>query len=312
MNDNVWVVALAAAVSVGTPLTLAAVGEILAERAGVLNLGVEGMMLLGAVCAFLAADAWGDPWLALLCGILAAGALSLVHAFLSVTLRANQIVSGLALVIFGTGLAQFLGQPVEGKRRGARFVALHLSGLRDIPIVGPIVFRQNVLVYVTLVIVAVAAFYLYRTRAGLALRAVGESPATADAQGIHVARVRYVHVLLGGLLAGFGGAYQALARVPSWSQAATTNGIGWIALALVVFASWKPWRALAGAVIFGFALRANFTLQAADITFVPAEFLSMLPYVLTVLVLVALSFRDIRARAGAPAALGLPYVRDER
>jgi ABC-type uncharacterized transport system permease subunit len=312
VNDNVWVVALAAAVSVGTPLTLAAVGEVLAERAGVLNLGVEGMMLLGACCAFLAADAWGDPWLALLCGVLAAGALSLVHAFLAVTLRASQIVSGLALVIFGTGLASFLGQPVEGKERGARFVAVHVTGLQDLPIVGPIVFRQNVLVYATLAVVAASAFYLYRTRAGLALRAVGESPATADVQGIRVARVRYVHVLLGGLLAGAAGAYQALARVPSWSGAATTNGIGWIALALVVFASWKPWRALAGALVFGFALRANFTLQAADITFVPAEFLSMLPYVLTVLVLVVLSFRDIRARAGAPAALGVPYVRDER
>jgi simple sugar transport system permease protein len=312
VNDNVWVVALAAAVSVGTPLTLAAVGEILAERAGVLNLGLEGMMLLGAVCAFLAADAWHDPWLALLCGIVAGAALSLVHAFLSITLRANQIVSGLALVIFGTGLAEFLGQPVEGDRRGASFVAVHMSGLHDLPIVGPVAFGQNVLVYVTVAVVAVAAFYLRRTRAGLALRAVGESPETADARGIRVARVRYVHVLLGCVLAGFGGAYQALARVPSWSQAATTNGIGWIALALVVFASWKPWRALAGALVFGFALRANFTLQAADITFVPAEFLSMLPYVLTVLVLVALSFGDLRSRAGAPAALGVPYVRDER
>jgi ABC-type uncharacterized transport system permease subunit len=312
MNDNVWVVALAAAVSVGTPLTLAAVGEILAERAGVLNLGVEGMMLLGAVCAFLAADAWHDPWLALLCGILAGGALSLLHAFLSVTLRANQIVSGLALVIFGTGLAQFLGQPVEGKERGARFVALHVAGLDGIPVVGPVVFRQNVLVYATVVVVAAAAFYLHRTRTGLALRAVGEAPAAADVQGIRVARVRYVHVVLGGLLAGSAGAYQALARVPSWSQASTTNGIGWIALALVVFASWKPWRAAAGAAVFGFALRANFTLQAAGITSVPAEFLSMVPYLLTIVVLVALSFGDVRDRAGAPAALGLPYVRDER
>ena len=146
----------------------------------------------------------------------------------------------------------------------------------------------------------------------MALRAVGESPGTADAQGIRVARVRYAHVVLGGLLAGGAGAYQALARVPSWSGAATTNGIGWIALALVVFASWRPWRALAGAVVFGFALRANFTLQAAGISSVPAELLSMLPYLLTIAVLVILSVRDGRDRAGAPAALGVPYARDER
>ncbi len=312
MNDAVWVLTLAAAVSAGTPLVFAAVGEILAERSGVLNLGVEGMMLLGAVCSFLAATASGNPFVGLLAGVLAGGALSLVHAFLAVTMRANQIVSGLALVIFGTGLATFLGNPIEGDPLGPRIGDLPIPLLSSLPILGPILFRQDILVYASWVVVALAAFYMVRTRAGLALRACGESPETADAMGLSVARVRYMHVVVGGLLAGAGGAYQILARVPSWSGAGTTAGIGWIALALVVFAAWRPWRALFGAYLFGAALAANFALQAAGVRLLPAEFLSMLPYLLTILVLVILSARGARKRLGAPAALGEPYVREER
>lgn len=312
INANVWVIALAGAISFGVPLVLAALGEILAERSGVLNLGVEGMMLIGAVSAFLIADATGSPWLALLAAMAAAAALASVHAFLCVTLRANQIVSGLALVIFGGGLARFVGSSVEGQPRGAEIDPLRVPGLADLPIVGRVVFQQDVLVYATVVVTALVAFYLTRTRPGLALRAVGESPATADAAGIAVARVRYVHVIVGGAFAGAGAAYTMLVLVPSWNGAGTTDGVGWIALALVVFASWRPWRALAGAVIFGFALRANFTLQAAGISVVPPEILSMLPYVLTIAVLVALAPTATRRRAGAPTALGQPYVRDER
>jgi len=312
INHNVWVVALAGAISFGVPLTLAALGEILAERSGVLNLGVEGMMLVGAVSAFLVADSTHSPWLALVAGIAAAAALASVHAFLCVTLRANQIVSGLALVIFGSGLARFVGSSVEGKPRGAQVDPMRIPGLADLPLLGRVLFQQDVLVYATVAVTALVAFYLMRTRAGLALRAVGESPATADAAGIAVARVRYIHVIAGGAFAGAGGAYLMLVRVPSWNGTGTTDGIGWIALALVVFASWRPWRALAGAVIFGYALRANFTLQAAGITAVPAEILSMLPYVLTIVVLIALAPTAVRRRAGAPNALGQPYVRDER
>jgi len=312
LNDAVWVLTLSAAVSAGTPLVFAAVGEILAERSGVLNLGVEGMMLLGAVASFLAATASGNPFVGLAAGVLAGGALSLVHAFLAVTMRANQIVSGLALVIFGTGLATFLGNPIEGDPLRSRIVDMPVPLLSGIPVLGPVLFRQDVLVYASWVVVAVAAFYLVRTRAGLTVRACGESPETADAMGLNVARVRYVHVVLGGLLAGAGGAYQILARVPSWSGAGTTAGIGWIALALVVFAAWRPWRALFGAYLFGAALAANFALQAAGVNLLPAEFLSMLPYLLTILVLVVLSARGARKRLGAPAALGEPYVREER
>jgi general nucleoside transport system permease protein len=313
MNETVLALTLAAAVSAGTPLALAAIGELITERAGILNLGVEGMMLLGAVTTFLAANATGNPWIGLVAGVAAGGALAAVHAFLSVTMRSNQIVSGLALVIFGTGLSTFIGRPVEGVPLppSARLSAMPIPGLENLPLVGRALFQQDVLVYASWVIAVAAAFYLFRTRPGLSLRAVGESPATADVMGLPVNTIRYVHTIVGGLLAGGAGSYLMLVRVPAWSQAATTNGIGFIAIALVVFASWRPLRALLGAYLFGLALRANFALQAAGVT-VPAELLSMIPYVLTIAVLIALSFSDLRRRAGAPDALGLAYVREER
>jgi general nucleoside transport system permease protein len=312
VNETVLVLTLAAAVSAGTPLALAALGALLSERAGVLNLGIEGIMLVGAVTAFLAADASGRPLVGLAAGVVAGAAFTSIHAFLSVTMRANQIVSGLALVIFGTGIATFLGQSIEGRPLSARLPRTSIVGLAEFPVVGRVLFSQDVVVYGTWVVIVLAALYLTRTRTGLALRSVGESPATADAVGIRVAAMRYTHVIVGGGLAGAGGAYIILARVPAWAQAGTTNGIGWIAIALVVFASWRPLRALAGAYLFGAALRANFALQAAGITTIPAEFLAMLPYVLTIVVLMVLSATDTRSRLGAPAALGTPFVRDER
>ncbi len=312
MNANAWVITLGAAFAAGTPIVLAALGAILHERSGVLNLGVEGMMLVGAVSAFLAADAWGNVWLALGCGVLAGGALSMVHGALTITMRANQIVSGLALTLFGTGLVKYLGEPVSGVKIPARVVELDVPGLGDLPILGQVLFRRDVLVYATWVLVVLVSLYINHTRRGLALRAVGESPATADAQGISVTGVRYGHVLAGGLFAGAGGAYQALARAPSWNQEFTTDGIGWIALALVVFSSWRPGRALCGAVIFGFAIRSRFTFQAQEITVIPNVVLEMLPYLLTIAVLIVISTGSTRQRLGAPAALGRPYVREER
>ncbi len=314
MNETVLAMTLAAAVAAGTPLALAAIGELITERAGILNLGVEGMMLLGAVTTFLVALATGSPWLGMAAGALAGAGLSAAHAFLTISLRANQIVSGLALVIFGTGLSTFLGRPVEGMPlpRESRLPRMSIEILQDLPLLGRVLFQQDVVVYATWIIAALTAFYLFRTRPGLSLRAVGESPATADVMGLRVNAIRYVHTIVGGLLGGGAGAYLMLARVPAWSQAATTNGIGFIAIALVVFASWRPWRALLGALIFGLALRANFALQAAGVTFVPAEFLAMTPYLLTILVLIVLSFSDLRRRAGAPEALGVPYAREER
>lgn len=311
MNDGAFVLTLAAAVAAAVPIALAALGELLSERAGVLNLGVEGMMLIGAVTAFQAGDATGNLWFALLAGGLAGAAFSIIHAVLSVTFRANQIVSGLALVIFGTGLSTFIGKSIEGLPLATDFRPVRWGPLADIPLVGPVVFDQDPIVYATVVVAVLISLYLNRTKTGLALRAVGESPATADTMGVAVSAFRYAHVMLGGLFAGFAGAYLVLGQVPSWSQAGTTAGLGWIALALVVFASWKPMIVLLGAFLFGFARRANFWLQGEGVD-IPAEFLAMLPYLLTVIVLVAFGSRKVRNRVGAPAALGVPYTRDER
>ena len=311
MNDTAIVLTLAASIVAAVPIALAALGELLSERAGVLNLGVEGMMLIGAVTAFQVGDASGSIWLALAVGGLAGAALALVHAVLTITLRANQIVSGLSLTIFGTGLATFVGKSVEGLPLAADFRPTAWGPLADLPLVGPVLFDQDPIVYLTAVLGVAIGLYLNRTRAGLAVRAVGESPATADSMGIAVARIRYLHVLAGGLLAGAAGAYLVLGQVPAWSQDGTTSGLGWIALALVVFASWKPARVLLGAVLFGFSRQLNFYFQGRGVD-IAAEMLSMLPYLLTIAVLVVWGSRDLRRRVGAPAALGLPYVRDER
>jgi simple sugar transport system permease protein len=310
MNDAAFVLTLAASVSAAVPIALAALGELLSEKAGVLNLGVEGMMLIGAVAAFQAGDSTGNLWLALLAGSVAGLLFSLIHAFLTITLRANQIVSGLALVIFGTGLSTFIGKSIEGIPLEPEFDKIAWGPLADIPILGPVLFDQDPMVYATIVFAFAIAFYLNRTKAGLALRSVGESPATADSMGVSVGAIRYIHVMAGGFFAGMAGAYLVLALVPSWSQAGTTAGTGWIAIALVVFAAWRPVGVLAGAFLFGFARRANFWLQGEGVD-IPAEFLSMLPYVLTILVLVIWGVRS-SGRSQAPAALGVPYVRDER
>jgi simple sugar transport system permease protein len=309
VNDSVFVATLAAAVVAGTPLVWAALGALLNERAGVLNLGVEGMMLLGACTAFLASHASGSALVGLLAGALGGVALAAVHAVSAISLRANQIVSGLALTIFGSGLARFLGKPVEGATITGKIGDLPLPGLRSIPVLGPVFFGQDVLVYLSWAACAAVAFYLARTRAGLGLRAVGDSPETADAMGIRVAASRYAHTIAGGALCGVGGAYLVLRVVSSWNQEGTTGGQGWIALALVVFAGWRPLVIILGAYLFGLALRANFALQGEGVQ-IPAELLSMLPYLLTIAVLVVLSVA--RWDGGAPQALGRPFVRDER
>jgi ABC-type uncharacterized transport system permease subunit len=311
VNDSALVLTLAASVVAAVPIALAALGELLAERSGVLNLGVEGMMLVGAVTAFQVGNGTGNIWLALFVGALAGTGLSLLHAVLSVTLRANQIVSGLSLTIFGTGLATFVGKSIEGLPLATDFRPTAWGPLADIPVIGPMFFDQDPIVYVTVVLAIVIGLYFSRTRAGLSVRAVGESPATADSMGVAVARSRYLHVLAGGFLAGAAGAYLVLGQVPSWSQDGTTSGLGWIALALVVFASWNPTRVLLGAFLFGFSRQLNFYLQGRGVD-IPAEVLSMLPYLLTIFVLVVWGSRDLRRRVGAPAALGVAYVREER
>jgi len=301
----------------GTSLLYATVGEILTERAGILNLGVEGIMIVGAVTGFAAAYHTKQVWVGVGVAMLAGAAMASIHAFLSVSLRAEQVVSGLALTIFGTGLANYLGQrlgpggaPLVGMV-GPKFTPVSLSGLAEIPVLGKSVFNQDILTYATYLLVPLLWFFLNRTRPGLHLRAVGENPQTADAMGVNVAGIRYLYTIVGGMLIALGGAHLSLAYTPGWTEGLTA-GRGWIAVALVIFATWDPVRAVVGAILFGGINAVQFRMQAAGTT-IPAAFLNMLPYAFTIVVLVFVTWWEgIRKRVGAPAALGLPYAREEK
>ena len=312
MNSNIWLITFADAISIATTLILASLGAMLSERSGVINLGVEGYLLMGAVTAFQLGMGFGNVWLAVLAPILVGVAMAVVHGVLVISLRANQIVSGLAMVIFGTGLSQFLGKSVEGERRPVSIEPIDFGALSDVPLLGPVIFGHDPVTYITWILVVLASLYINRTRPGLILRATGDAPATVDAQGVSVTAVRYLHTIVGGALMAFGGSWFMLARGTAWSQESTTNGIGWIALALVVFAAWRPLRAVLGAVLFGFTLQVPFTLQAQQINVVAPEMVKMLPYLATLFVLVILSTPRARRVLGAPKMLGIPFVRDER
>ncbi len=319
MNNSFVVVVLASGVLYGTPLLYAALGEVLAERSGVLNLGVEGMMLMGAVMGFWTVERVPGPTpliLAASIGIaaLAGAVMAAIHAFLVITLRANQIVSGLALTIFAgaAGLSSYLGNDLQlsGKPANHQFQEVLPSSWQNLPVVGPIIFGQSLLVYASWVCVVLVALYLTRTRLGLNLRAVGESPGAADAMGVNVSRYRYAHTLIGGAFAGVGGAAFSLSITPQWVDG-LTQGAGWIAIALVIFAFWRPTLCLVGAYFFGAFTALPFALQGHGVTVAP-ELFQTLPYVATIVALVLVSSRAARLRFGAPAALGLPYVREER
>jgi general nucleoside transport system permease protein len=308
---------LAIAIVAGASLVYATIGEIFTERSGILNLGVEGMMIMGAVTGFAAAFHSQNAWMGLFVAVLVAGAMALIHAFLTISLRADQVVSGLALTLFGTGLSSFLGQRLGPNGAalvgltGPRFRSVSLPLLSEIPFLGTILFNQDVLTYIIYFLVPLSWFFLYKTRPGLYLRAVGESPQTADAMGINVVRLRYLYTVLGGMLVGAGGAHLSLAYTPGWTEH-LTGGRGWIVIALVIFATWDPARAVVGALLFGGVNAIQFRLQAVG-TAIPASLLNMLPYILTVVVLVAITwFESFRKRVGPPAALGLPYMREER
>lgn len=307
MSFSLVTVVLAAAITAGTPILYASLGELICERAGVLNLGVEGMMLVGAVTGFIVTVQTGNHWLGFGMGIFCGGLVALIHAFLSVTLHANQVVSGLALTMFGTGLSGYLGQKMVGIPLESPFRAFDLPGLSNIPCLGPIFFQHDALVYLSYILIPLCWYLLFRTSAGLNLRAVGEHPGAADAAGLNVAAFRYFAVVAGGMLAGAGGAYLSLAYSPSWVQNMSA-GRGWIAVALVIFAMWNPLRALLGAYLFGGIEALGFRLQAVGITVSPF-FLRMLPYLFTILVLVLVTSGR---NAGAPAALGISYEREER
>jgi len=320
MNNSLLVVLIASGVAYGTPLLFAALGELLAERSGVLNLGVEGMMLVGAVMGFwtverVHANTELTLVLALLVGAFAGTVMAAIHAFLVITLRANQIVSGLALTIFAgaAGLSSYLGNDLNLADRPAvhAFHAFLPTSMQSWPVVGPILFGQNVLVYVSWVCVIGVGLYLTRTRPGLNVRAVGESPAAADTMGINVTRYRYAHTLAGGAFAGVAGASITLAITPQWVDG-ITGGAGWIAIALVIFAFWRPELCLVGAYFFGALQALAPQLQARNISLGPTVLWSnSLPYVMTIVVLVVVSTGTARRRLGAPAALGVPYVREE-
>ena len=315
MNDSVAVLSIVQIIVVGTPILLAAVGETLTQRSGVMNLGIEGMMLFGAVLTFWATNETGSVWIGIVGGAIAGAVLAFVHAVLAVSLRTSQIVSGLALVLVGTGLSGYIGglgeSPLTGEPAAAQFPTLFPAAVRDWPLVGPILFGRDLMVYASWILVAVASAYLFRTRAGLALRAVGEDPAAADTAGISVSRVRYAHTVLGGALAGVAGGYLCIQVTGTW-QEGITAGIGWIAFALVIFSGWRPWRALVAAYVFGALTSLGFTLQLAGVS-VPSELLAMLPFILTIVVLIIVS----SGRAGArrmrpPTALTVPYRRESR
>jgi len=317
------IIILQAGVASGTVLLFATVGEIFAERSGILNLGVEGMMLIGAMSAFSVAVSTGSPWLGVLVAMLAAGLLSQIHAFITVTLQADQVVSGLAITFLGAGISVVLGEGLSKAGAVSLLPAFSIPVLSQIPILGPIFFTdQSIMVYIGYFLLPLAWYYINRTRPGMHLRAVGEQPAAADSLGINVYRLRYFYVFVGGILAGLAGATINLAISPGWFSELTTGGQGWIAIGLVIFAQWDPLRAAFGAYAFGALRRLILDIQGPTIILGLANpffynpylgfFLQMLPYAFTIIVLAIGSREAIRKRLGAPAALGLPYIRGER
>jgi len=317
------VIILNAGVASGTVLLFATIGEIFSERSGVLNLGVEGMMLIGAMSGYSVALSTGSPWLGVLAAALVAGLLSQVHALITIQFQADQVVSGLALTFLGTGLSLVFGEGLSKAGAVSLLPTLTIPGLSAIPVLGPILFDgQSVMVYLGYLLIPLAWFIIYRTRPGMHLRAVGEFPAAADALGINVARLRYLYVFVGGTLAGLSGATISLAVSPGWFSHLTTSGQGWIAIGLVIFAQWDPLRGALGSYAFGALRRLILDIQGPTAIFGLRNpfyynpyfgfFLQMLPYAFTIVVLVIGSREAIRKRLGAPAALGLPYVRGAR
>ena len=313
---------LRSGLSTGTILIFAAIGEILTELSGIQNLGVEGMMLVGAMAAFKTALATGNPWIGLLVGIAAGGLLSLAHAVVTIHFQADQVVSGLSLTFLGTGLALVLGEGLTGQN-APLIPNVTIPLLSQIPWVGRVFFSDlNLLVYIGYLFIPIAWWYINKTRPGLHLRAVGEKPAAADSLGVSVYGTRYLYTFIGGCLAGLAGSAISIAISPGWYSSQTTSGQGWIAVALVIFAQWNPLRAALGGYLFGMLRRFMLDLQGPMTLFgAPnpffynhnlAFFLQMTPFLLTIIALVLGSAASRRQRIGAPAALGVPYVRGER
>ena len=294
-------------VGAATPIVLAATGELVVERSGVLNLGVEGMMIMGAVTAFGAALATGNPYAGVLVGALAGVAMSLLFGLFTVYLASNQVATGLALTLLGLGLAGLIGENFVGTP-GIKLEALPIPGLSQIPFVGPALFARDIIVYASFALVAGVSYVLFRTRAGLVLRATGENAEAAHALGRDVRLIRMAAVAFGGACAGLGGAYLSLVLTAQWTEGMTA-GRGWIALAIVVFATWLPWRALVGAYLFGAVIILQLHAQAFGIR-VPPQVMTSMPYIATIVALVILSRNQALMRRNTPAALGRAFVPD--
>ena len=301
MSIEAYIPVIITVINAATPLLLAALGELVAEKSGVLNLGVEGMLLMGAVCGFAVTITTGSAIIGLVAAVIAGGLMALIFAFLTLTLLSNQVATGLALTLFGIGLSALIGVNFVGTPVSA-LPKLAIPVLSDIPIIGPLLFGHDALVYFSIFMVFAVHYWLNKTRAGLQLRAIGESHEAAHSLGHNVIRTRYCAVIFGGMMAGLGGAFLSLSYTPMWVENMSA-GRGWIALALVVFASWKPGRVLLGAYLFGGITIMQLFLQGMGVT-IPAQILSMLPYLVTIVVLVLISRDGSKVRSAAPASLG--------
>jgi len=295
---------LVAAIKTGTPLLLVALGELICEKSGVLNLGQEGMMLMGAMAGFAGAYYSGNLYLGILIAMIAGMIMAALFGFLTLVLNTNQVATGLALTIFGTGLSAFLGSSLVGTSLDG-FKDIPIPFLSDLPLLGPLLFNQDLLIYLSFALLLITWWVINKTRAGLTLRAVGENPQSANALGIRVLFVRFFAVLTGGLFAGLAGAYLSLAYTPMWMENMTA-GRGWIALALVVFASWKVGYLVIGAYLFGIASILHLVLQGVGLEISP-NLLAMMPYLVTIIVMVMISSNPIRQKLAAPMSLGKPF-----
>ena len=304
---DVWASIILSICAASTPLLIAAIGELVVERSGVLNLGVEGMMIMGAVAAFATAQVTGNPYIAAVAAVAIGAACSLLFAFLTLTLVANQVATGLALTILGLGLSGMIGEGFVGQP-GIRMESINIPFLSDLPLVGELLFGQDLIFYLSIALVIGVSWFLFKTRAGLMLRSVGDSHTSAHALGIKVIKIRYLAILFGGACAGLAGAHLSLVYVPQWVEGMTA-GRGWIALALVVFASWRPGRVLIGAYLFGAVTIGQFHAQAVGVP-IPAQFLTSLPYLATIVVLVLIARNRRLTMINTPAALGQSFVPD--
>lgn len=306
MDANILGSILFATIVAGTPLIIVALGELVVEKSGVLNLGAEGMMAVGAIAAFATTLHSGSVWLGVGAGMLAGMAMALLFAFVALTMLGNQVATGLALAILGVGLSAFIGKPYESEVLQA-VPPIRIPYLADIPVIGEALYQQQSLVYFSWLLFWAVLWFLYRSRAGLVLRAVGESPQSAHAIGYPVIRIRYLATLFGGAMAGIGGAFLSVFYTPLWVEGMVA-GRGWIAVALVVFATWRPLRVLLGAYLFGGVMVSQLFIQGSGLDInMPSQFLSSLPYWATILVLVLISRNRNLVRLNAPVSLGQPF-----